>query len=166
MKLVDADYLDQLPQAVPEGRLLVHNHIRSTRLLGSCGFRAWLASDPEGLVPCDCGWASELGPHFRAGRPFPMTDKDRCAGCGQKRPEWPTGWLFTDEPYAAWCPACKTDPGLPLGVSLILNEEGLEVFIDGRLWPTKKATLAIGEDEYGHFASLKLPPSGGGRPGT
>ncbi len=65
------DYLDRLPQAVPEGRLLVHNNVRPTRRLGSRGFRAWLASDPVGLVPCDCGWASELGPHYRvrASRP-------------------------------------------------------------------------------------------------
>ena len=34
-------------------------------------------------------------------------DKDRCAGCGRNTPEWPTGWCFTEEPYAAWCPACK-----------------------------------------------------------
>ena len=31
----------------------------------SRGFRAWLAEPNERLVVCDCGWAPELGEHYR-----------------------------------------------------------------------------------------------------
>lgn len=57
-------YLFTLPRVVPRDQVLVHNHVRPTRHLGSRGFRAWLtAPDPRRLDVCDCAWASELGPH-------------------------------------------------------------------------------------------------------
>jgi hypothetical protein len=59
------EHLSRLPKSVPDGRCLVHNHIRPTRRLGSRGFRAWLADPSPALTVCDCGWAPELGPHFR-----------------------------------------------------------------------------------------------------
>jgi hypothetical protein len=62
-------YLEALPSAIPTGRVLVHNFVRPTRRLGSRGFRAWLDSaDRADLVRCECGWAPELGEHFRVGR--------------------------------------------------------------------------------------------------
>lgn len=61
-----AEYLSRLPRAVPRGRVLVHNQVRPTRHLGMRGFRAWLQEpNPDKLVACDCGWAAELGPHYR-----------------------------------------------------------------------------------------------------
>jgi hypothetical protein len=46
--------------------VLVHNSVRPTRRLGSRGFRAWLQSpDSVGLEVCGCGWAPELGQHYR-----------------------------------------------------------------------------------------------------
>jgi hypothetical protein len=59
-------YLRTLPAAVPAGRVLVHNCVRPRRRLGASGFRAWLSlpSNPR-LVVCGCGWAAELGQHFR-----------------------------------------------------------------------------------------------------
>jgi hypothetical protein len=58
-------YLRTLPAAVPADYVLVHNHVRPTRRLGSNGFRAWLsAPDPARLRVCACGWAPELGRHF------------------------------------------------------------------------------------------------------
>ena len=66
MSANDMQYLDRLPAAIPAGRVLVHNQARPTRLLGSSGFRAWLqAPDPDRLYACQCGWASELGQHYR-----------------------------------------------------------------------------------------------------
>jgi hypothetical protein len=63
------DYLRTLPTAVPPDRVLVHNNVRPTRRLGSRGFRAWLAApDPTQLETCDCGFAPEVGPHFRIRR--------------------------------------------------------------------------------------------------
>ena len=64
------EYLyNTLPAAIPPGRVLVHNNVRPTRRLGSRGFRAWLATpDPERLEPCGCGWAAELGEHYRVAR--------------------------------------------------------------------------------------------------
>jgi hypothetical protein len=57
--------LDRLPKVVPAGRFLYHNHIQPTRRLGSRGFRAYLADDVAGMEVCPCGWASDLGPHYR-----------------------------------------------------------------------------------------------------
>jgi hypothetical protein len=69
------EYLDRLPTSLPPGQVLVHNTVRPTRRLGSRGFRAWLAPiAATGLEACDCGWARELGQHFRfSAGSFPKT---------------------------------------------------------------------------------------------
>jgi len=61
------DYLKTVPRPgdIPSGLIVVHNHVRSTRRLGSRGFRAWVAMPAVRYVPCDCGWAPELGGHYR-----------------------------------------------------------------------------------------------------
>jgi hypothetical protein len=59
------EYLSRLPAIIPTGRVLVHNHVRPARRLGTRGFRAWLQpADRRGLVACRCEWAAELGKHF------------------------------------------------------------------------------------------------------
>ena len=67
------EYLDTLPASIPHGKLLVHNNVRPTRHLGLRGFRAGLvAADDDRqarCVVCDCGWAPELGKHYRIPRP-------------------------------------------------------------------------------------------------
>jgi hypothetical protein len=62
-------YLTSLPKSAPAGSVLVHNQVfPPSHRLGSRGSRAWLdRSDTPGYVVCDCGWASELGPHYRVG---------------------------------------------------------------------------------------------------
>lgn len=52
------------------GHVVVHNHVRPTRHLGSRGFRAWLQSPdkPPAIEPCPCDWAPELGEHYRVRR--------------------------------------------------------------------------------------------------
>jgi hypothetical protein len=62
-------YLFSLPERVPEGQHLVHNDVQPSRKLGERGFRAWLVSSAAGLEPCPCGWAQELGPHYRVAQP-------------------------------------------------------------------------------------------------
>jgi hypothetical protein len=63
---MEMEYLRKLPAEVPTGRVLVHNHVRPARRLGTRGFRAWLTSpDPARLEVCDCSWAPEHGQHFR-----------------------------------------------------------------------------------------------------
>jgi hypothetical protein len=59
------DYLTTIPKTVPEGRVVVHNHVRPARRLGTRGFRAWLAEPSADIERCDCGWAPELGAHYR-----------------------------------------------------------------------------------------------------
>jgi hypothetical protein len=62
------EYLDTIPDrdAVPVGRVVVHNHVvPPVRRLGVRGFRAWLAPPSDRLAPCECGWAVELGIHYR-----------------------------------------------------------------------------------------------------
>ena len=76
------EYIDEVPRAIPPGRILVHNHVLPpareefgnevpTYKLGFNGFRAWL-TDPTRtdykVEVCDCDWAAELGPHYRVVR--------------------------------------------------------------------------------------------------
>jgi hypothetical protein len=64
---VAMEYLTELPASVPlDGSVLVHNSSTPTRRLGERGFRAWLQPPDIGIESCTCGWARELGPHFRA----------------------------------------------------------------------------------------------------
>jgi len=60
-------YLFSLPDAVPWGWVLVHNNVYPVaRKLGERGSRCWLyPPDPALLEVCDCGWAPELGQHYR-----------------------------------------------------------------------------------------------------
>jgi hypothetical protein len=58
-------YLEKLPRTAPEGRIIVHNFVRPTRHLGMRGFRAWTDEPSERYELCNCGWASELGNHYR-----------------------------------------------------------------------------------------------------
>jgi len=69
MKTYDMEYVFKLPAAIPAGKILVHNHVKPTRKLGSRGFRAWLSTpDTAKYVVCDCGWAQELGKHWKVAR--------------------------------------------------------------------------------------------------
>jgi hypothetical protein len=49
---------------IPEGKVIVHNHVDSWWPLD--GFYAWLKpiSDPK-IVVCNCGWEPKLGTHYR-----------------------------------------------------------------------------------------------------
>ncbi len=61
------EYLTVIPAAVPAERVVVHNHVRMSRRrrLGSRGFRAWLDGPSDRYETCSCGWAPELGEHYR-----------------------------------------------------------------------------------------------------
>ncbi|MGH3825768.1 MAG: hypothetical protein ACRDQX_01130 [Pseudonocardiaceae bacterium] len=61
-------YLETLHDPVPDWRVLVHNDAPPGRRLGHRGFRAWHQERAAGLSVCGCGWAPELGLHFRARR--------------------------------------------------------------------------------------------------
>ena len=65
------EFLRALPKQIPVGKLLVHNNVSPSLRLGARGFRAWLATDPEGLEVCPCNWAAELGQHYRRKTPDP-----------------------------------------------------------------------------------------------
>jgi hypothetical protein len=67
---IELAYLFTLPAAVPEGRCLVHNHVRPMYpdQLGLNGFRAWLAEPRPLWEICECDWAPELGTHYRVHR--------------------------------------------------------------------------------------------------
>ena|ERR1700730_6262742 len=60
-----------LPKAIPQGWVLVHNFVRPSRRQGLHGASYWLqAPDSERLTVCDCGWAAELGQHYRVNHDF------------------------------------------------------------------------------------------------
>ena len=60
------DYLTALPVQVSAGRVLVHNQVYPVaRRPGARGSRCWLAEPSPRLEACQCGWAPELGTHYR-----------------------------------------------------------------------------------------------------
>ena len=58
-------YLNKTPDAVPSGKVLVHNHVRPAKRIGTRGFRAWLDEPSDHYEPCTCGWAPHLPEHYR-----------------------------------------------------------------------------------------------------
>jgi hypothetical protein len=61
------DYLppgSAIPDELPSGKILVHNHVRPAQRQGERGFRFWLAQPEERYLRCDCGWAPELPEHW------------------------------------------------------------------------------------------------------
>jgi len=62
----DIDYLEEMPTVIPAGKFLIHNNVVPAKRIGSRGFRIWYVSpDSTKYVVCDCGWAPELGDHYR-----------------------------------------------------------------------------------------------------
>jgi hypothetical protein len=55
----------KIPTDWPPGQVLVHNHVRPSRVQGRRGFRFWLQELSDSLTLCDCGWAPELPEHYR-----------------------------------------------------------------------------------------------------
>jgi hypothetical protein len=60
-------YLKKLPASITADQVLVHNAVPPTRVLGPRGFRAWTqpTTHPLAVEECGCGWAPELGVHYR-----------------------------------------------------------------------------------------------------
>ena len=62
------EYPPRLPRPaaeIPAGQILVHNHVRPARRQGTRGFRFWYQPLSDRAGPCPCGWAPELGTHYR-----------------------------------------------------------------------------------------------------
>lgn len=60
-------YLNKVPRSsdeIPAGKVVVHNNVRPTNVLGSRGFRAWLEPASKKLIPCECDWAPALETHY------------------------------------------------------------------------------------------------------
>jgi hypothetical protein len=54
-----------MPNAVPAGKILVHNRGQPTSRLGSRAFRAWFDDPGDRYEPCTCGWAPNLSEHYQ-----------------------------------------------------------------------------------------------------
>lgn len=51
-------YVTGIPRkALPEGVVLVHNHIKPQKLIGMNGFRAWTQPLDNNVTLCRCDWA-------------------------------------------------------------------------------------------------------------
>ena len=61
-------YLSEVPQRIPEGQILVDNWVWPREQLNANGFRVWLQAPANYLEPCFCGWASEIGQHYKPRR--------------------------------------------------------------------------------------------------
>jgi len=67
-------YVFRVPDAVPAGRVLVHNLVchNANTLPGTYGFRAWVDIPREDYVICSCGWAAHIGTHYHEAPPEEM----------------------------------------------------------------------------------------------
>jgi hypothetical protein len=64
--MTEIEYLRSLPKTVPAGKVLVHNQVYPVaRRQGTRGSRYWLRPPSDRFEVCDCGWAPELGEHYR-----------------------------------------------------------------------------------------------------
>lgn len=63
-------YLTSIPRTpIPKGKIVVHNHVRPTALLGGNGFRAWTDVPDAKYERCRCQWAAGiLKEHYRVRR--------------------------------------------------------------------------------------------------
>jgi hypothetical protein len=65
-------YLYSVPRGpVPAPDVVVHNILPTTphARLGPNGFHAWLDVPSDRIQVCTCGWAPQLGVHYRVRRP-------------------------------------------------------------------------------------------------
>ena len=53
-----------MPKAVPDGKIVVHNHVVPVHPVGLNGFRVWLAELAPEYVVCKCDWAPHLPVHY------------------------------------------------------------------------------------------------------
>lgn len=53
----DIRYVTRIPRKLPEGRVLIHSHVRPQPKLGANGFRAWTETLSDKLEVCPCDWA-------------------------------------------------------------------------------------------------------------
>jgi hypothetical protein len=76
---VDMAYLATRPRLIPNGRVLVHNHTKHSKVtkVNLNGFRAWYQKPNETLEPCKCGWARL--PHY-------VVNRDAAAGIIETTP--------------------------------------------------------------------------------
>jgi hypothetical protein len=59
------EYIERIPRKIPEGKVLVHNHIRLQRPIGRNGSRMWIQDLNDSIAFCPCGrawWRADL-PH-------------------------------------------------------------------------------------------------------
>lgn len=64
------EYLDEIPDDVPEGKVLVHNLEYIGQQSGEDGFRFWVTNpDLTRQVSCHCAFAPNVSRHYRTSRP-------------------------------------------------------------------------------------------------
>lgn len=56
-KQMGMHYVTNIPRKLPEGIVLVHNHIVPQKILGLNGFRAWTQPHDDTVELCRCDWA-------------------------------------------------------------------------------------------------------------
>jgi hypothetical protein len=65
--VLGVNYLSRMPRPgeLPAGQVIVHNRVKPRRRIGAGGFRIWMQAIEDKIEPCPCGWAPELGEHYR-----------------------------------------------------------------------------------------------------
>jgi hypothetical protein len=59
------EYIAEIPDPMPEGKILVHNHVLPSPAIGSRGFRVWLETKTDRHIECPCWYAPQLEKHYR-----------------------------------------------------------------------------------------------------
>jgi hypothetical protein len=58
-------YLSRVPRKLPDGYVLVHNHVTPVLPIGRSGFRIWLAEQSDRHEVCPCPAIPELPAHYK-----------------------------------------------------------------------------------------------------
>jgi hypothetical protein len=62
------EYIEEIPDPMPKGKILVHNRVMASPCIGHRGFRVWLALSIESgeYEECPCWYAPQVGKHYRS----------------------------------------------------------------------------------------------------
>jgi hypothetical protein len=75
------EYINEIPDPMPEEKILVHNHVSPSPWIGFRGFRVWLATKTDEHAECPCWFAPQLGKHYRLSHqpPYEPNRASRCS---------------------------------------------------------------------------------------
>jgi hypothetical protein len=89
--MIEHAYIKNIPKTLPDGRVLVHNHVLPQYHLDMHGFRAWTQPLDDTLMVCPCKWAGRdlRGlTHYRKASADPWAWEDEALAEATRRKMW------------------------------------------------------------------------------